>query len=168
MELRKNQEITASSLFLIDEKGDPLGIVSWDQAMILAYEKGLDLVGVNLKVNPPVCKLMDIGKLKYEQEKQKRKQQKEGKTELKEIKLSFNIDEHDLDVRKRKAVKFLNQGHQVRVTLQMRGREIKFAYKGIEIIENFAKDINGKFEQKPKRMGWRFTAIVRKNSEKQN
>lgn len=166
--LPKNEVITANWIFLIDENKKAIGRVSWDQAMILAEEKGLDLVGVNLKADPPICKLVDVGKLKYQEEKLKQKQNKGGKTEIKEIKLSFNIDEHDLEVRKKKAVKFLDEGHHLRITLQIKGREMRFSEKGFEVIKNFVKDIGGKFIQEPKKMGWRFTAVAIRDKDEKN
>ncbi len=128
--------------------------------MFLAYEKELDLVLVNPNSKPPIAKLMDYDKELYQQEKAKRKQRaKQRNTELKEIKLSIKIDKHDFDTKARKAKKFLDKGHKVKVLLMLRGRENLFNDKVSEMIENFKKEIIAEYEQPIKRDKNRYTAI---------
>lgn len=158
-----NEEITASELILIDENGKNLGQVSYDQAMLLAYEKGLDLVEVGSNNNPPIAKIMDFGKELYKEQKQISKQKAKQKgTELKEIKLSLRIEPHDFQTKVDRAKKFLQEGNKVKVFLQLMGREMAFKDQAYEIINKFTLDSNADFEQQTKRMGNRFFALLKK------
>ena len=131
--------------------------------MWLAYEHGLDLVEVNSQNNPPVCKLIDYKKELYEKAKKTRKQKAKQKApELKEIKLTFNISEHDFQVRIEKAQKFFAQGNKVRVFLNLRGREMKFQDKAKQLIDKFKQTLNAEYELPIKKQGSRFSALIRK------
>jgi translation initiation factor IF-3 len=149
---------------LIDEGGKSLGVVSYDQAMWLAEERGYDLVELNPDSNPPICKLIDYGKYKYSQEKKARKQKAKSKSgELKEIRLGLKIGKHDLDIKAKRGEKFLEKGNKVRIFLILKGRERMFHDKAIELINTFKDKIGGKLEDKIERMGARFSAtIIRK------
>lgn len=147
---------------LIGADGKPLGVISRDQAMILAHELGLDLIEVGPKAAPPVARLLDWGKYKYELEKKERKAK--GKvTTLKEVKLSLKIDEHDFQTKVRRAKEFLEAGHKVGAFLLLRGREAMFQDKGQEILRRFRDEAGGEFEGSVIRLGPRVSVnIVRK------
>lgn len=146
---------------MIDEEGKQLGVVSRDQAMYLAYEAELDLAEVNSSSNPPVAKIMDYGKYRYSQEKLESKQKSKSRgPETKEIRLSFKINQHDLDFKKKQAIKFLNDGDKVKVSLRLIGREMAFREKARDIINNFKIDINGEFVGPIEKLGNNFSAII--------
>jgi translation initiation factor IF-3 len=131
-----NRQIGAREVRLIDETGKQLGVLPLEEALRLAIERGLDLIQVTEKVEPPVCKIMDFGKYLYrERKKDKGVKQKGG--ELKGIRLSFNISQHDLEVRTGQAGKFLKDGDKVRIEMRLRGRE--------KALGNFAKEKFSKF-----------------------
>lgn len=158
-----NQEVTASKIMLIDENGKPLGEMSYDQAMLLAYDRELDLVEVGSNANPPVCKLMDYGKELYYQQKQISKQKAKQKApELKEIKLSVRIDEHDFQTKLNRAKDFFEEGDKVRVFIKLMGREMIFQNKVKDIIERFKNECSGEYEQEIKKLGNQFSAILKK------
>lgn len=143
-----------------------MGIVNLDQALYLAYEKDLDLVEVSSHAVPPVCRIIDYSKFKYEQEKQERQQRVKGKApELKEIRLSFKIGEHDLQVKAKRAKEFMDKGSKVRINLQLRGREMMFQDKALEMMDRFRQIIGAEFEQSPSRLGNRFNAILKRGKE---
>lgn len=161
MQLRVNDQIRVLKVHLIDESGKSFGEVSTDQALLLAYEKGLDLVEVGPHSNPPVARLMDYGKYLYEQHKKQRKaksHQKESK--VKEIKLGFKTEEHDFTVKARRAVEFLQAGHKVRLFMILRGREKAYPRDGIDKLKEFAKSAQAKFEVPPKQLGNAISAIL--------
>ena len=123
-DLRANEKIFALEVSVIDEQGQHLGAMSKNEAIDLARSKDLDLVEVSPKVEPPICKIMDYGSYKYQKEKAERKQKsKQKSTEVKTVKVSSRISDHDLDLRADRAVKFLSEGNKVRIELQLRGRE---------------------------------------------
>ncbi|OGD65560.1 translation initiation factor IF-3 [Candidatus Berkelbacteria bacterium RIFCSPHIGHO2_12_FULL_36_9] len=160
-----NQEIFANRLMLIDENGKSLGKVSWDQAMLLAYDRELDLVEVGPNANPPVAKLLDFGKELYHQQKQIQKQKAKHKgPQLKEIKLSVRIDEHDFNTKLNRAKDFFKDGDKVRVYIKLMGRENIFQDKAREVIERFKTELNADFEESIKRLGNQFSAILKKVS----
>jgi len=149
-------------LVLIDETGKSCGRVSWDQAMFLAYEKNMDVVLVNATSNPPIAKLIDYTKELYRVEKAKRKQRAKHKTlELKEIKLSVKIEEHDLETKANHAKKFLQKGHRVRLALMLRGREMLFRDKVRPLFDSFTELAGGEYEEKQKQENNRFKAIIK-------
>lgn len=148
---------------MISENGKPLGKVSLDQALFLAYDKGLDLIELNGSITPPVCKLMDYGKFLYEKSKQIQKQKaKQKTTEIKEIKLGINIGDHDLEVKENRAKEFFQEGHKIKLFIVLKGRQMMFRNKVQEIFERFKNDIKGEFDQISNQQGNRFYCIIKK------
>ena len=138
-ELYINEEIRGKELRVIDSDGTQLGILSSQQALALAEEKNLDLVMISPQAKPPVCKIMDYGKFKFEQarrEKEKRKNQKV--VDIKEVRLSLNIDTHDFNTKLNHALKFIGKGDKVKVSIRFRGREMGHPELGTEIMKKFA------------------------------
>ena len=126
--------------------------MSSDKALKIAYDKGLDLVLMSAQSNPPVCKIMDYGKYRFDREKREKEAKKKQQTvELKEIQLSPRIDTHDFETKARHAVKFLESGNKVRVVMRVRGREMSHMAIGREIIEKFAEACSevGNVDKKP-------------------
>jgi len=161
--LRKNQEIQARDVVLIDETGRNLGVTSREQALLIAHEKELDLVEVSPSASPPVTKLVNWGKLKYQLEKKDRKGKARGGGGLKEVKLSLKIGRHDLETKAKRAKEFLEDGNKVGVFMQLYGREQMFAPKAMELLRSFRDMIGGEFEESIERMGNRLSVqIVRK------
>lgn len=159
-----NEKITAAQVLLIDENGAPLGIKSkWD-AIEIARARDLDLVEVGPNSNPPVCKIIDYGKYKYEIEKKQQKEKARNKAgELKEIRLSPQTDEHDFNTKVEKIKKFVEKGCKVRITVKMRGRENIYQDRAISQIKRVKEALNLDFEQTPVKLGPRFTAILTKS-----
>lgn len=137
-----NEQIRIPRILVIDETGESLGELDTKQAIELAYQKGLDLVLVGPGAQPPVAKIIDFGKFKYEQEKQLKKQKKGSKkTELKEIRISLRIGAHDLEVKRNKIIDFLGQGDKVKISLVLSGREMAYKPKAFEALSSFIKSI---------------------------
>jgi len=158
-----NEAIQANRLVLIDENGQSLGEMSYDQAMVLAYSKELDVVEVGSNANPPITKLMDWGKELYHQQKQISKQKaKQKNTEIKEIKLSVRIEEHDFQTKLKRAKEFFADGDKVRAHIRLMGREMIFKDKAQEVIEKFKKELGAEYEEPVKRLGNQFSALLRK------
>ena len=133
------------------------------EAMALAEEAGLDLVEISPNATPPVCKIMDFGKFKYETQKRENEARKKQKTiEIKEIKFRPNTDTHDYDVKMRNVVKFLENGDKVKVTLRFRGREMAHQHLGRELLERVAEDVKeiGKVENMPKMEGRQMVMMI--------
>jgi translation initiation factor IF-3 len=127
---------------VVDEDGEMLGIMSADEGRALAREKGLDLVEVAASSRPPVCRIMDFGKYKYEQNKKDRKaRSRSHQQQLKEVKLRPKIERHDLEVKVRAARRFLSEHHKVKVTMNFRGREVTHADIGKRILETVAEPL---------------------------
>ena len=155
--------IRVPTVRLIDEEGTQVGIVPTDEARIRAGDAGLDLVEVSPNAEPPVCKIIDYGKLKYEKQKKKNEARKKQKTiEVKEIKMRPNIDTHDYDVKMRAITKFLDEGDKVKVTLRFRGRELAHQELGLVLLEKVrdALDEQAKVEQFPKLEGRQITMVM--------
>lgn len=134
-ELRINERIRANEVRLIDEMGGALGIVSLSQALNLAVEKGLDLVEISGQSQPPVCKIMNYSKYRYEQVKKEKSSRKSHRTiHVKEIKIRPKIGEHDLEVKLRHVEEFLNEGDKVKITMMFRGREMAHLDLGVGIM----------------------------------
>jgi len=136
--------------------GGTAGIVSLREALRMAEEAGLDLVEISPNAEPPVCKILDLGKFKYEMQKKKAEARKKQKViEIKEIKVSAGIGEHDYDVKLKAANKFLEDGNKVKVTLKFKGREIAYQDKALELMNRIISDLDlsGKVEQAPKLEG---------------
>ena len=148
-----NEEIRASEVRLIDENGEMRGIMSIDDAMALADEANLDLVNISPNAEPPVCKILDYGKYRYELQKKEKQNKKNQKvTEVKEIRLSPSIEDHDVQVKAKTAIKFLKDGDKLKVSLRFRGRERDYVAKGYEVMEAFAELVSEYvvIEKKPK------------------
>jgi len=148
---------------LIDQDGENAGVVSPAAAMAMAEEVGLDLVEISPGASPPVCKIMDFGRFKYEQQKKAAEAKKKQKIiEIKEVKFRPNIDTHDYDVKMRSVTKFLGEGDKVKVTLRFRGREMAHQERGRELLTKIADDIEeiGKIEAMPKMEGRQMIMVV--------
>lgn len=137
-----NEEIRDKEVRLVSDDGEQLGVMSGKEAQAIASERGMDLVKIAPKAKPPVCKIMDYGKYKYEQAKKEKEAKKKQKViTVKEVRLSPNIEEHDLNIKANQANKFLKNEDKVKVTLRFRGREMKNTQKGLEIMEKFRKTL---------------------------
>jgi translation initiation factor IF-3 len=141
-------------MLLIDQNGQSQGEVSRAQALELAESIGLDLVEVSPMAVPPVCKILDFGKMIYEETRAERKAKANQKTiDVKEIRLSLKISDHDLELKINQAKKFLTQGNKVRVVIKMKGREQIFAERAFATINEIGQKIGGKIEQSPSKLG---------------
>ena len=148
-----NEQIRDKEVRLIDSDGAQLGIVTSRDALRLADEKRLDLVKISPTAKPPVCKLMDYSKYKFEQAKKEKEARKKQKTiDMKELRLSPNIDTHDVNVKIRKAIEFLEGGDKVKVTIRFRGRELGHTDIAYKILQNFAEKVSscGVIDKPPK------------------
>lgn len=141
---------------LVDGSGEQLGIMSSAEALQIAENEGLDLVLISPNAEPPVCKVIDYGKFKFDQAKKLKEQKKAQKiVELKEIQLSFTIDTHDVEVKAKHAQKFLQEGNKVKVSIRMRGRQMARPEVGVEVMNNFYKYVEtlSTIEKAPEVMG---------------
>ena len=137
-EMLTNEQIDAKEIRVIGADGEQLGIMSTEQALRMAYNDGLDLVMMAGNSNPPVCKIMNFGKFRFEREKKEKEAKKKQQTvELKEIQLSCRIENHDFETKLKHAHKFLSSGNKVRVVLRFKGREMSHQDLGVEIMEKF-------------------------------
>ncbi|MCR4405072.1 MAG: translation initiation factor IF-3 [Candidatus Acetothermia bacterium] len=130
--VRKNEEIRVKEVRLIDDRGEQMGVLPIEEALRRAREKGLDLVEVAPQADPVVCKIIDFGKYLYAREKREKKKQRPR--QLKEMRLSTRIDEHDLETKLRRIKEFLEDGYKVRITVFFRGREIVHMDRGHELL----------------------------------
>lgn len=138
-----NEEIRDKEVRLIDSDGSQLDIVSLDVAMRKAEEKGMDLVKIAPQAKPPVCKIMDYGKYRFEMAKREKEAKKNQKTvSIKEIKMSPSIDVHDFDTKVNHTKKFLSSGDKVKITVRFRGRELHHTQLGNELLAKFAESIS--------------------------
>jgi translation initiation factor IF-3 len=150
---RVNEEIRIPQVRLIDELGEMQGVMSARDAMQRAFSVGLDLVEISPNADPPVCKILDFGKFKYEQQKKKNEAKKKQKViEIKEIKVRPNIDENDYQVKMRAMKSFIEEGDKVKVTLRFRGREMAHQDIGVRVLERIRAemDTTSKVEQMPR------------------
>ena len=160
---RINQHIRAEEVRLIDSQGEMLGIFPLSDAQEKAKEARLDLVEIVPNAKPPVCKIMDFGKYKYEAQKRAHDAKKKQKTvSLKEVKLRPNIDTHDLDIKINRARKFLEDGNKVKFSMRFRGREITHKELGLAVINTVKEKIDdlAKVEVEPKFEGMLVTMVV--------
>ncbi len=142
-ELMINEQIRDKEVRLISDTGEQLGIVSSKEAQKIADEKKLDLVKIAPNAKPPVCRIMDYGKYKFDQAKKEKEARKKQKTiETKELRLSPSIDDHDIQVKVKKAIEFLKNGDKVKVSIRFRGRELGRTSSGEAILENFANSVS--------------------------
>ncbi|PMP72361.1 MAG: translation initiation factor IF-3 [Calditerrivibrio nitroreducens] len=162
---RINEEITASEVRLILEDGKQAGIVSIDEALKIAQERGYDLVEIAPNAKPPVCKLLDYGKFKFEKvkkEKEARKKQRQNMIETKELKLRPNIDEHDYDVKLKHIRRFLEDGDKVKLVVRFKGRETMFGEHGIDLLNRITADLQDLcvVEKKPEMQGRQQVMVI--------
>ena len=160
---RVNEEITAMSIRLVDERGQMAGVVSLREALERAVEAGLDLVEIAPTASPPVCKILDYGKFKYEEQKKKNEARKKQKViEIKEIKLRPTIDDNDYKIKMRAMHRFLEEGDKVKVTLRFRGRELAHQDLGMAVLIRVRDDLDpiAKVEQMPKMEGRQMTMVI--------
>ena len=137
-----NEQIRDKEVRLIDENGNQVGIVSSKEAQRLADERKLDLVKIAPTAKPPVCRIMDYGKYRFDQAKKEKEARKKQKVvDIKELRLSPSIDTHDIQVKVKKAIEFLKDGDKVKITIRFRGREIGHSSSATAILDNFAKDV---------------------------
>jgi translation initiation factor IF-3 len=155
--------ITVPKVLVIGADGEKLGVVDTDSAIAMAEEAGLDLVEVSPNTSPPVCKILDYGKLKYQEQKKASEARKRQKTvDVKEIKMRPNIDTHDYDVKMRSVNKFLGEGDKVKVTMRFRGREMAHQNLGMELLHKVRDDTNeiAKVEAMPKLEGRQMIMVL--------
>ncbi len=162
-----NNQIKSPELFLIDENNEAVGKVSLEKALQMAADADLDLVEVNPKANPPVAKIVNLGQLKYEKEKLAHKQKmQQKKVETKNIRLTFRISDHDLEMRIAQAEKFLAKENKTKIELILRGREKQYPKKAVEIVNSFVAKLQEnpalkiEAEQPLTNQGGRFTIIL--------
>ncbi len=151
-----NERIRFPEIRVIDADGSQLGILSPADALRLAEDQDLDLVLVSESADPPVCRIMDYGKYKFEQEKRAREAKKKQHTaDVKEVKMRYKIDEHDYQVRVNQAQRFLKSGDKVKATITFRGREVQHAHLAEELLNRMATDLRdfAEIQQSPKREG---------------
>ena len=150
---RVNEEIRIPQVRLIDQDGEMQGVLTVREAMQRAFAAGLDLVEISPNADPPVCKILDFGKFKYEQQKKRNEAKKKQKViEIKEIKVRPNIDENDYQVKMRAMKSFIEEGDKVKVTLRFRGREMAHQDIGVRVLERIRSemDVSTKVEQMPR------------------
>jgi len=165
-----NEQIKDKEIRVIDSNGEQIGIMPIKKALKLAQEKQLDLVKVAPQAKPPVCRIMDYGKYKYEQSKKEKEARKKQKIiNIKEIRMSPKIEEHDFQVRVRNAQRFINDGDKVKVTIRFRGREIAHTDLGQEVLEKMAEELRdiALVEKKPKVEGKNMVMILSPKQEQQ-
>lgn len=158
-----NEEIRDRELRVISNDGEQLGIMSREEALRISEEKNLDLVCISPNARPAVAKLMDYGKYRYEiQKKEKEAKKKQKTTQVKEIRLSTFIEDHDVQVKANTASKFLKDGDKVKVSLRFRGRERDYTAKGFEVMNKFAEAVEqvAVVEKKPKFEGRSLTMFL--------
>jgi translation initiation factor IF-3 len=158
-----NRFIEAETIRLVDHEGEMVGVVPLSRGLDLADEVGLDLVEVSPNADPPVCKLLDYGKFKYEAQKKANEARKRQKTvDVKEIKMRPTIDVHDYDVKMRAIVRFIDEGDKVKVTMRFRGREMVHQDIGMKVLDRVRDDLGeiAKIEQFPKLEGRQMTMVM--------
>ena len=153
---KTNEQIRFPQIRVIDSDGAQLGVITPREALTIAQEKELDLVLVSETAKPPVCKIMDYGKYKYERDKKlKEAKKKQHNADVKEVKMRYKIEEHDYNVRVKNAQRFLKSGDKVKATVSFRGREIQHSNLAISLLKRMAADLKdfGEVQQAPKREG---------------
>ena len=160
---RINEEIGVMRVRLVDQRGQMVGVVGRSEALVMAANAGLDLVEIAPNADPPVCKILDFGKYKYEEQKKKNEARKKQKIiEVKEIKLRPSIDDHDYDVKMRSMHKFIDEGDKVKVTMRFRGRELAHQELGMDVLMRVKGDLDeiAKVEQFPRMEGRQMTMVL--------
>ncbi|WP_040489363.1 translation initiation factor IF-3 [Fulvimarina pelagi] len=160
---RSNREIRVPTVQLIDSEGENRGQVATSEALTLAEDAGLDLVEIVPNANPPVCKILDLGKLKYENQKKAAEARKRQKTiEVKEVKMRPNIDDHDYETKMKAVRRFFDDGDKVKVTLRFRGREMAHQELGMRLLNRVREETNeiSKVEAEPKLEGRQMMMVL--------
>ena len=167
-ELPINRQIKAKEIQLVGDNGEKVGIISLEDALERAESKDLDLVLVAPQAQPPVCKIMNYGKYKFEQAKKEKEAKKKQKVlELKEIRVTPNIEEHDFGFKSKNARKFLEEGNKVKITVRFRGREVNNSKAGQAVLDKFIENLEdiAIVEKNPKLEGRNmFTILAKKNA----
>jgi len=160
---RVNENIIADEIRVVGAEGEMLGVLSVPKALELAEEVGLDLVEISPNAAPPVCKILDYGKYKYEQQKKANEARKKQKTvDVKEVKIRPGIEEHDYNVKMRNARKFLDNGDKVKVTMRFRGREMAHQNIGYDLLKRMIEELSdvGKVDLEPKMEGRQIIMVL--------
>ena len=160
---RVNDRVRGPEIRLIGAEGENVGVVTPERGLEMALDVGLDLVEISPNASPPVCKIMDFGKFKYETQKKEAEARKKQKIiEIKEVKFRPNTDKHDYEVKMRNVFKFLENGDKVKVTLRFRGREMAHLDLGRQLLERVADDVEeiGKIENMPKMEGRQMIMMI--------
>ncbi|WP_298817623.1 translation initiation factor IF-3 [uncultured Roseibium sp.] len=160
---RTNNEIRVREVQLIDHEGANRGVVPTEEAMDIAMDAGLDLVEIQPNANPPVCKILDYGRYKYQAQKKAAEARKKQKTvEIKEIKMRPNIDTHDYEVKMKNMLRFFNDGDKVKVTLRFRGREMAHQDLGMKLLHKVREETSeiAKVESSPKLEGRQMVMVL--------
>lgn len=163
VQTRVNERIRIREVRLIDEEGNQIGIIATRDALDMARQRGLDLVEVAPNAVPPVCRIMDYGKFRYEQSRKERESRKnQHVVELKEVRIRPKIDDHDLETKGRQASKFLDQGDKVKLTVLFRGREMAHPDLGKALLDQLIEQLqtHGTVEQSPRLEGRAMSAIM--------
>ena len=162
-QIRVNHRIRVPEVLVIGPDGGKLGVLQTHEALRMAQEQGLDLVEINPKAEPPVCKILDFGKYKYEEKKkQAQARRNQAVVDIKEIKLRPGIDDHDYDVKMRSMHKFIDEGDKVKVTMRFRGRELAHQELGMNVLMRVRDDLDkiAKIEQHPRMEGRQMTMVM--------
>lgn len=162
-EPRVNGDIRSASIRLVDQNGNMVGVVTVNEGIRLAEQAGLDLVEISPGASPPVCKILDYGKYKYEVQKKAHEARRKQKViQIKEIKLRPTIDKHDLQIKMRNVLSFLDDGDKVRITLRFRGREMDHQELGVQVLDRVQEALkdHAKIEQSPKIEGKQIVMTV--------
>lgn len=160
---RVNEKISSPKVRLVDENGEMVGVVTQKDALERAYKAGLDLVEVSPNADPPVCKILNYGKYKFEEQKRRAEIRKKQKViEVKEIQLRPGIDKHDFEVKMRSARKFIEEGDKLKITLRFRGREVSHQQLGTEVLNKVKAALEdiAKVEHHPKLEGKRMIMVM--------
>ena len=160
---RVNHQINVPQVRLVREDGSMVGVVTTREAISMAADVGLDLVEVSPNAEPPVCKILDLGKFKYEEQKRKNEARKKQKViEVKEIKLRPGIDIHDYEVKMRSVHRFLEEGDKVKITMRFRGREMAHQELGVKVLDKVRADLDAvaKVESHPKMEGRQMIMVI--------
>jgi translation initiation factor IF-3 len=164
-----NEQIRASKVQVIDNQGEKRGVMSLSDALDIAYEQKLDLVLVAPNAEIPVCKIMNYGKYKFEQSKKEKEAKKKQKTyEIKEIRITPNIEQHDFEFKLKNAQKFLEDGNKVKITVRFRGREMNYLKLGEQVLNKFIESLSeiATIEKKPLLEGKNMFIILAKKADK--
>ena len=158
-----NKNISSKTVRVISEKGDMIGVLEREKALKLAFEQGLDLVEVSPNASPPVCKIIDYGKYKYQVQKKQAEAKKKQKTfEVKEVKFRPGIEDHDYTVKLKSIQRFLSDGDKVKITLRFKGREMAYHQRGMDVLKKLETAIEplAKIEQVPTMEGKLMVMVV--------